>query len=417
MPKLPKILIISESIDVEDSSGTKGRVALIHNLKRIGCELKILHYTRKDVTLNGISTIAIKENRSSFNFFLSRTERHLRKTLKIDIHKTLEKIFGFSFTLMNDRDSIVRAIRKNTDFSFDYILTLSKGGSFRPHHALLKMPDLHHKWIAYIHDPYPMHLYPRPFAWVEPGYDKKWDFIYKISKQAKYSAFPSKLLLEWMGSYFPNFSETGLVIPHQISAERIEMGDFPSYFDPGKFNILHAGNLLGPRNPSVLVRAFLEFLELYPEAQLDARLLFLGNNRAYEKIQKVEKSNSNIIFSKGYIAFNQVLNMQNKAAVNIILEAKSEISPFLPGKFPHCINADRPILLLGPAMSESRRLLGNDYPYWAEIDDKEKIIRIIRDLYINWKKDPEDFFYERKDLKAYLSEPFLKEKIAEISQS
>ena len=56
---------------------------------------------------------------------------------------------------------------------------------------------------------------------------------------------------------------------------------------------------------------------------------------------------SNIIASKGYLPFKMVYAMQQHAAVNIILEARAEISPFLPGKFPHCVNADKPLLLLG----------------------------------------------------------------------
>src|SRR5690606_14290435 len=128
-------------------------------------------------------------------------ERTLRTKLNFDLHKRLEKIFGFSFTLLNDKNSIaVELKRKLQELQPDLILTLSKGGSFRPHHALLLMPSWHKKWVAYIHDPYPMHLYPRPFNWVEPGYYKKWKFVKDVSAKAAFSAFPSRLLLEWMAS-------------------------------------------------------------------------------------------------------------------------------------------------------------------------------------------------------------------------
>ena len=88
--------------------------------------------------------------------------------------------------------------------------------------------------------------------------------------------------------------------------------------------------------------------------------------------------------TEAYIPFSKVLAIQNNAAVNIILEAKSSISPFLPGKFPHCIQAGKPILLLGPYYSESKRLLGNDYPWWSEIDDEDRILTIIEELYNSW---------------------------------
>lgn len=232
--------MVAESIDVEDSSGTKGRVALIKNLHEAGFEVMVYHYTRKNIQLSGIHCVAIKEKRWSALFFLSRLERYIRTYLKLSLSKPLEKVFGFSFTLFNDRNSIVAALERIKDSNLDLVLTLSKGGSFRPHHALLKMPDWHSKWIAYIHDPYPAHLFPRPYAWVEPGYYKKWKFIKDISEKAAYSAFPSKLLKDWMGSYYPDFLRTGVIIPHQLFNINTNEIEFPDYFNPDHFNLLQA---------------------------------------------------------------------------------------------------------------------------------------------------------------------------------
>ena len=408
LPKNINILIISESIDVEDSSGTKGRVALIKNLKRIGYNIVVYHYTRKEIQLSGIPCFAIKEKRWTALFLLSRIERYLRYLFKIKLNKPLEKIFGFSFTLFNDRNSIVSAIRNIDDFNPDLIFTLSKGGSFRPHHALLKMPELHEKWVAYIHDPYPMHLYPRPYAWVEPGYMQKWKFIQELSIKAAYSAFPSQLLKEWMGSYFSGFLNSGIIIPHQIIESELFKVKFPNYFDPTKFNLLHAGALLEPRNPKALVSAFKNLLNKYPESEEHSTLIFLGGANIYTSWLNNESENFNaIVVSKGYVSFDTVLKMQNNSSANIILEAKSEISPFLPGKFPHCIDAEKPIILLGPHFSESKRLLGENYKYWAEIDDTDQISVIIETLYLQWKAGYSKFV--RSDLKDYLSEKNLKE--------
>ncbi|MGY5850398.1 UDP-glycosyltransferase [Salegentibacter sp. F14] len=412
MPKFPKILVISESIDTEDSSGTKGRVALIHNLKKIGCDLKVLHYTRKEIQLKNIPTIAIKENRKSLYFLLSRIERHLRKTLKIDIHKFLENIFGFSFTLYNDRDSIIKEIKKEKNYKPDFILTLSKGGSFRPHHALLKLPELHQKWIAYIHDPYPMHLYPPPFAWVEPGQFKKWEFVQNISEKALLPVFPSQLLMHWMGSYFPEFLQKGIIIPHQISDDvRIDI-DLPDFFNPDAFNILHAGTLLGPRDPKPLVNAFVSLIERYPHASEEIRLIFIGKSSHHQNWLKAKSdTNESLKLIPGGIPYKTIRLLQNSSAVNVILEAKAQISPFLPGKFPHCVQANKPILLLGPALSESRRLLGESYPYWAEVSDEKRIFKLLEEMYLHWKKDPSLFLLNRKDLEEYLSQNHLSEVI------
>lgn len=401
---MKKILVIAESIDVEDSSGSKANVALIENLHSSGALVKVLHYTRKGIHLNGIECVAISEKRWTPLFFLSRTERYLRYFLKLQLNKPLEKLFGFSFTLFNDRNSIISSIKEITDFNPDYVLTLSKGGSFRPHHALLKIPELHEKWIAYIHDPYPAHLYPRPFAWVEPGYHQKWKFVRDVSEKAAICAFPSEMLMEWMGSYFPGFKKKGIVIPHQLRKENFADVPLPDYFEKEKFNILHAGTLLGARNPSGLIRAYNKFLINEPSAKQDARLLFLGNNELFkQELQKYEKEVGNNFYVRAYEEYPIVRQLQNSVSVNVILEAKSEISPFLPGKFPHCIEANKPILLLGPPLSESRRLLGNDYPYWAEIDDEKKIAGLLSELYHKWKKGEQELQLERRDIVEYLS--------------
>jgi len=415
LPVQKKILVVAESIDLEDSSGTKGRLALIKNLHKIGYDVRVYHYTRKEIHLPGITCVAIKEKRRSALFFLSRLERYIRTFLKIELNKPLEKTFGFSFTLFNDRNSIVTALRNIQDFNPDLVLTLSKGGSFRPHHALLKMPELHQKWMAYIHDPYPAHLFPRPFAWVEAGYFQKWKFIRDISEKAAFSAFPSKLLMEWMVSYYPGFLKSGVIIPHQVIEISTKDIDLPEYFNPLHFNLLHAGTLLEPRNPRILVEAFQRFLENNPEAKLNSKLIFLGGENVFSAWLK-DKAEQTIELevSEAYVPFKKVFKMQQHSAVNIILEAKSEISPFLPGKFPHCIQADKPILLLGPNYSESKRLLGEAYPYWAEIDDLDKITNAIENLYLEWKKSPNDSRLNRPDLIRYLSVLNLKEVMDKI---
>ena len=406
-----KILVIAESIDVEDSSGSKANVALINNLHKAGFVLLICHYTRKKIQLEGIECISLKENRKSLLFFLSRAERFLRYKFKLFLHRPLEKAFGFSFTLFNDRNSIVASLKK-VDFAPDLVLTLSKGGSFRPHHALLKLLEWHSKWIAYIHDPYPMHHYPKPYTWTEPGAEEKETFIRKISEKAAHSAFPSLLLKEWMSKFYPAFLKTGIIIPHQMFKDLTVEAELPEFFNPDNFNLLHAGNLLGARNPGGLIEAFRIFLNEKPEAKTHSRLLFIGGKNPHLTIAS---SDENILISDGYMDFKTVYQMQNRTSVNIILEAKADISPFLPGKFPHCIEAQRPILLLGPAKSEARRLLGNDYEFWSEIDDVQEIKKNIEKQYLLWQNKENFKFKNSEKLHRYLGPEYLKQVIDSLS--
>ena len=411
--KNKKILIVTESIDINDSSAAKGKIALIENLHSLNFDINVLHYTPKDIFLKDIRCKRIEERKLNINYVLSRIQRVLQRLLKINFSKPLEHIFGFSFTYFNDVNSIKKAVKiELKEQSYDLIITLSKGASFRVHKALLGLEMTYKKWMAYMHDPYPFCYYPEPHNWNEAGYKQKIKFFEKVSKTAKYAAFPSQLLQEWMSQYFPSFNNTGVIIPHQTKYELHLVEKLPEYFDIKKFTLLHAGNLLKQRDPQGLIEGFQLFLQKNPEAEAESSLLLLGPGNYHEKnILNYKKDCPQLYWSNGNVDFDIVYKIQLECSINIILEAKAEVSPFLPGKFPHCIAANKPILHLGPEHSETRRLLGKDYPYYAEIDDAERIAQIIEDLYHHWKEDSSKMTLNRSDLEHYLGVNYLYDQI------
>lgn len=411
--RMKKILIVAESVNINDSSGSKANVALISNLKRAGFEVCVYHYTRMNIALPDIECHAIKERKFNLMYVLSRSQRLFTRWTKINLNPLLESWFGFSFTFFNDAKSIAAGLKK-VNFQPDLVLTLSKGASFRPHYALLQLPDYHDKWMAYVHDPYPFHYYPRPYNWVQPGYKQKERFFRAVSERAKYSGFPSLLLKEWMGSYFPDFLKTGVVLPHQMQPLEGLETTLPEYFNPNKFTILHAGNLMKQRSPEVLLKAYADFLSKNPDAVSNSNLLLVGPADYFTKeLEQYEKEMPGLIVKNRNIPFAEVIQMQFEASVNVILESISEISPFLPGKFPHCVAANKPILLLAPYYSETRRLLGNDYPFWAETTDADCITAHLEKMYSAWKLKA-DLSLNRKDLEEYLNSDYLKKEILSI---
>ncbi len=407
---MKKILVVVESINVNDSSASKGRVALIKNLQKCNYDIKVYHYTRKDISIEGIPCVAIKEKKITFLAIVNKLQLIFYKLTKIRLSKYYEMLTGFSFSFLNDAKSIKAALKNEKDFNPDFVLTLSKAASFTAHKAVLGLPKWHSKWLAYVHDPYPFHFYPRPYNWVEPGYYKKQEFFREVSKKSAHGVFPSQLLKEWMGSYYPDFLERGIVIPHQIQDEEVPNKALPNYFNKEGFTILHAGNLMRPRNPKGLVEGFKQFIKNNNDAEEHSQLLFLGVSGVFENYLKEESNNLKQLYvSDGYVTYEDVNIMQNNAVINVILEAKAEISPFLPGKFPHCVKADRPILYLGPSLSETSRLLGDEYQYKTEIDDSERIAEYLEILYENWKMDESNNRLNRQDLVNYLSKVNLKE--------
>jgi hypothetical protein len=403
-----KILVIVESINIEDSSASKANVAMINNLQSAGFEVIVFHYTRMKIEIPGVLIYSIQEIKLSLFYFLSRIQRKISNFFNINLAPFFENIFGFSFTFFNDVNSIIKSIKK-INFTCDLVITLSKGSSFRPHYAILKIPELHGKWLAYIHDPFPFHYYPRPYNWIQPGYKQKELFFVRVSEKAKYSGFPSKLLMEWMGSYFPNFLKTGNLIPHQNNSYLIQSESYPGFFDAAKFNILHAGNLMKQRSPEGLIEGFILFLKNVPQAKIDARLILLGPAEFHsELLNHYTNILTELHVFNGSVKFDEVYNIQKNVSVNIILESKAEISPFLPAKFPHCVEANKIILSLAPYYSETKRLLGDNYEYWSEVDDVNKIATLFEKLYAQWLIDPQKISLNRPDLLEYLSQNYLK---------
>ena len=411
---IKKIVVLIESIDISDSSCTKCNVALIQNLHKIGYNVSVYHYTRKEMQLEGIPCFSIKEKKITVNYILSRIQRVVQRNFNINVNPFFERIFGFSFTFFNDVNSIKLQIKQIKNEKPDLIITLSKGTSFRPHFAMLSYPELHGVWMANIHDPYPFHFNPRPYNWVEPGYKKKETYFRNVSESAGHSSFPSQLLKEWMGSYFPNFLKTGIIIPHQIADYNTTDVQLPDYFSSEKFNLLHAGSLMPQRSPYGLIEGYLKFLKNNPEAKKISRLTLLGRAHQVEMLKDYKEKHKEIFIYADYVSFDIVYKLQKNVSANIILESKSEISPFLPGKFPHCVEANKPIISLSPYYSEVKRLLGENYPYWSEVDDIDKISMIIDKLYQIWKTNPTDLVLNREDLVSYLSADYLKIEINKL---
>ena len=410
MSKSLRILIVADTLDVDASSGAKTSLALVESLLTCSYDLKILHYSRKEIQIKKAKTVAIKEKKTSIYYILSKTQLVLKRTLGISLNKITETRRGFSYTHTYDVASIKDAISKENPDRYDWVLALSYAGSFRAHTALSQLPNWHSKFIAYIHDPYPQHSYPRPYDWVEPGHQFKRDSFLKISESARYMMYPSQYLGEWMESYYHNAKGKAIIIPHQIPDVSVSE-ETPEFFDINQFNILHAGSMMSARNPMALTHAFCELLQEHTDFKKDARLIFLGNRSVFhETLEELSNKHTALYVHPDYLNFDIVLSMQYKASINVVLEAKAPISPFLPGKVPHCIQADTPILLLSPYKSETKRILGETYPYWSEIDDVPAIKSHLLEIYATWKLKKGALTLEVEDitaLKYYFSPAYL----------
>lgn len=408
-----RILVLAETLDLKGSSAGKANYALIKSLLTAGFEMTVYHYSYKTINLPGVESILIQERKADLNYWLSRGQRILQRLAKHNFSKSLENRFGFSFTFFNDVYSMVSALKPLRVADFDIVLTLSKGASYRTHAALLKLPEWHTQWLAYIHDPYPFHWYPKPYDWLQPGSVQKEAFFKKVAQKAKWLGYPSQCLQDWMGTFDANFKTKGVVLPHQPNVAVVIEKAFPEFFDPDHFNVLHAGNLLKQRDPFPLIQAWNLFLGQRPEAKAHAKLLLIGPGAYHEpELTKVCSGTETIYRYSVSMDYQQVRLLEQDSAVNIVLEAAAEVSPFLPAKFPNLVQANRPVLHLGPKHSEVRQLLGENYPFVAEADDVKLIAFRLKELYDQWKNHT--VFNLDVKLHNYFSPSYLRATLIEL---
>ena len=401
------ILILIESMNPNDSSGIKGRLALINNLIKIGYQVKVIHLDENYTNDESFEAEVVGRFPTSIYFWLSKLNT-FAKSLNIKLNKWVEPQFGFSFSHYEDVDRFKKALVRETPDHYDIVFTLSKAASFRPHKAVLESPEWHSRWYAYVHDPYPMYVYPRPYDWAEPGSLLKRAFFLQVYAKAKKIAYPSLLLAEWMESYYPLGMAKRAIIPHQIPLNLTkEINDtiqLPDFFDSKKFTVLHAGSLMKQRPPFVLMKAFNLFLANSKEPNVNAQLIFVGGASEDHKIEVKPLLNKNITFYGSYLPFTTVFELQKQATLNVVIEANARISPFLPGKIPHLVLAKKPILHIGPKVSETIRLLGDNYPLHTlnHPNQIETLSDKIASIYSKWA-DKKQSSMNRKDLENYFS--------------
>ncbi|SHE88147.1 hypothetical protein SAMN05444278_10793 [Psychroflexus salarius] len=398
--------MLIESINPNDSSGVKGRLALIHNLIKIGHEVKVLHLDQNYTEQPSFKTEVVKRYKTSKYYWLSKLNTFLKK-FGIKLNQRVEAKLGFSFSHFEDVNRFKKSLQQEHPEAYDIVLTCSKAASFRPHKAVLESPRWHSKWYAYIHDPYPMYAYPRPYDWAEPGSLQKRAFFLELYAKAAKLVYPSELLAQWMESYYPNNEHKRLIIPHQITTHLKTNNHntikLPSFFDENNFNLLHAGSLMKQRPPFVLMKAFNKFLSNNSSAKENARLIFIGGAFEGHKNKMHVLKNDNIINHDAYIQFNIVFQLQKLASVNVVIEADTWLSPFLPGKIPHLVVANKPILHIGPTTSETMRLLGKNHELHTPNNEKSIncLAKKIEAMYKLWETEQE-LVLNRKDLENYL---------------
>ncbi|UOK43789.1 MULTISPECIES: hypothetical protein [Flavobacterium] len=273
---------------------------------------------------------------------------------------------------------------------YDLILFLGAGNSMLNYFSILGVKTTIPIMVNY-HDPYPDNQYPAPYTGSNNRVAKiKTKKSNDIINKATIVSFPSMRLLEWMTQFHPALKYKSTVFPHvngllQDLPEIEE--DIEVTLNENRFNIVHAGSLLGSRNPEFLIRAFKKFIDGDEERRQKAILNIIGHIDRKNKVTEIDLNQyeTNIRLIRKRVSYKKSKEIFAKADVLLIIEAVGEDSPFMPGKLTDYIEAEKNIMALTPKKSEISRLFGDKYPYITETDNEDGIYLILVTLWELWK--------------------------------
>ena len=397
---MKNILVITEALGVNGTSAGIVSSTFIQFLHESGYKVTVIARTNFEGEAKWLSDeIVVKKHDLEFvkKSFLDK----IPKVKAIPIYLT-----GFTNSYRYNKELYKKIITNElATQKYDFIYALAAGDSFVPHFALAEM-KLAIPFFVNIHDPYPKHVYPEPYKSpknrINAILEKKFN---KVLEKAKGISFPSQYLMEDMSKTFPVITSKGFVIPHigtSLPHLTTDADDSLVNLDLSKINILHAGTLLGPRNPKFLLKAIAALNDEHPGFLEKVTFTFVGavNKSLNEMIAKSTLQNVRFITTR--LSYQKSLDLISESDASFVIEAVAKFSPFLPGKVADIVYAEKPIIDLSPKNSEVRRLLGASYPYQSELDDVEAIKHVLYSFYT-------DFIHNKidksiiMDLKKYVS--------------
>lgn len=380
-----KLLVLAESLRINNTSSGIVSSTFISMLSKIeNIEIQVITQNDFNEEIKWFNS-----NVNVIKFNIPNKINFLEKIPKI--RGLTSYIYGFNLhtrKIINEwENQISHHLNKS---NFDYIFVLGSGMSFYPHFALLNLKT-NIPVIINIHDPFPIHTYPIPYkkprSIISSIQEKKFNIV--LQKAYKIT-LPSRYLMESLIEFYPILVEKGIIIPHIGTF----LNNLPAIEDDlkinlikNKINILHAGSLLGPRNPVFLLKAIYNLLSNHQNLFENVHFTFIGGiAKEHQNIIIENKFKDSISFINQRISYAKSIELIKQSDAIFVIEAISSFSPFMPGKIADIVYHEKPIIALCPKNSETMRLLGIDYPYFSELDNVAKIENMLLNFINNFEK-------------------------------
>ena len=200
--------------------------------------------------------------------------------------------------------------------------------------------------------------------------------------------------------------------PISVITNGFDDENVPSITLDSKFSLTHIGSLLNQRNPILLWNVLSELVQEIPKFKANFQLVLVGNVSADVRTSIDSTGLTSFLKTVGSVTHNEAVMYQRKTQVLLLLEANTtEASYIIPGKLFEYINANRPIVALGPKHSDIPSILkytntGRYFDYDNETALKTHILELFEGYKTNSlsvsSKDIERF--SRKNCTKQLAE-------------
>lgn len=152
-----------------------------------------------------------------------------------------------------------------------------------------------------------------------------------------------------------------------------------------KFSISHIGSLYPERNPKFLWDSLEELFE--GSFKKDLQINFIGNTSEKIKKELSRRKFHNHVRFYDYVDYNRALELMCSSQALLMIEVNDEESSYaIPGKLFDYLNSKRPIISIGPNISEVSEILNNtNSGRFFNYHDKRNLKLYINKLYKSYK--------------------------------
>ncbi len=178
------------------------------------------------------------------------------------------------------------------------------------------------------------------------------------------------------------------------------------------FTLTHIGSLLDQRNPTLLWEVLYELMEEFPDFKANFQLVLVGNISVEIKESIVRAGLGSVLKIKGTVPHLEAVAYQQKSQVLLLVEANTNVASYIiPGKLFEYLNANRPIVAIGPKHSDIQTILKEtNTGMYFNYEDKNALKTHLLHLFGEYKKDtlsvsPKNInLYSRKSCTQQLAE-------------